>query len=147
MSYITLQDLSDELGEETLAKLSGDPDGETVDEARIQSVIENATGVFEGYIRSRYSLPVTTTPLVKQLVKKIAIFELYERWTTIDEGIYKIRRNAYNDAIAQLKDIAAGRAALDVPAAEETKTYPGTSDRILTNASKAKFTDDKLKSF
>ena len=147
MSYITLQDLQDELGESDLAKLSGDPDGETVNEARIQGVIENAQGVFEGYIRGRYSLPVPTTPLVKQLNKKIAIYELYERWASIDEGIYKIRRNAYQDAITQLKDIQAGRAALDVPAAEETATNPATSDKILTNASKAKFTDDKLSGF
>jgi phage gp36-like protein len=147
VSYITTQDLLDELGEDTLVKLTDDSGGETVNEARVAGVIANATGVFEGYIRGRYSLPVPTTPLVKQIVKKIAIFELYERWSTMDEGLYKVRRNAYQDAINQLKDIQKGLAALDVPAAEETVTNPGTGDRILTNAGRSRFSDDALKGF
>jgi phage gp36-like protein len=149
LAYLTKQDLVDELGEDKLAKLTddGESDEVIINDTRVAAVIENAKGVFESYIRGRYSLPVKTTPLVKQLNKKLAIFELYENRATVDEGVYKIRRNAYDSAIATLKDIAAGRAALDVPAAEETTTNPATPDRILTNAGKTKFTDDALKSF
>lgn len=148
MSYLTKQDLIDELGENTLAQLTDDLNDEpVVNDTRVAAVIENAKGVFESYIRGRYSLPVKTTALVKQLNKKLAIFELYENRETVGEGIYKVRENAKKDAIATLKDIAAGRAALDIPAAEETTTNPATPDRILTNAGKTKFTDDALKSF
>lgn len=147
MSYLTKQDLLDELGEDTLVQLTNSDGGNTVNEDRVAAVIEDAKGVFEGYIRGRHSLPVPATRLVKKLNKQIAIFSLYERWATIDDGVYKIRLTAYNQALATLKDISIGKAALDVPAAEETKENPATSDKILTNAGKAKFTDERLRSF
>lgn len=146
MAYLTLQDLLDELGGNTLAQLTNDDGGDTVNEARVQAVIENAQGVFESYIRGRYSLPVRITPLVKSLNLDLAIFNLYKRMP-LAEGVYTVRENAYKAAMQTLKDIAGGKAALDVPAAEETVDNPSTSDRILTNASKSKFTDDKLSSF
>lgn len=150
MAYIEVQDLIDELGENTLAELTDDGSGDEpeINEARVTKAIDAAQGVFDSYARSRYTLPVRVTPMVKGLNLDLAIFNLYKsRATVADGGVYTIRKNAADDAIKLLKDIAAGKAALDVPAAEESVEMPGTPDRILTNASKNKMTDTKLKGF
>lgn len=146
MSYLTKQDLLDELGEVKLAQLTNDS-GNTVNDVRVAAVIENAKGVFESYIRNRYSLPVPATAQVKSLNKKLAIFELFENRSSTDEGVYKVRQNAYHAAMAQLKDISSGKASLDIPAVEETVVNPATSDNILTNEGRAKFTDKALRGF
>lgn len=147
MAYITLQNVSDRLGEEMLVQLTDNAGTGEVDANIVNDAIEAAQGEFESYLRTRYSLPVPSTPLVRQLNLKLAIFTLFENRATLDEGIYKVHQNAYNNAITRLKDIAAGKAALDVPAIEETKENPATSDEILTNASRSKFTDAKLSGF
>ncbi len=148
MAYITLQNVFDRLGEDTLVQLTDNAGTGEVDENIVNDAIEAAQGEFESYLRNRgYSLPVPSTPLVRQLNLKLAIFTLFENRATLDEGIYKVHQNAYNNAITRLKDIATGKAALDVPASEETIENPATSDKILTNASKSKFTDGKLSGF
>ena len=147
MSYLVSQDLIDELGENTLVQLTDDDGTGEIGETRVLKAIESAKGVFDSYARTRYSLPVLATPMVKAINLDLAIFHLYKSRTSIPEGIYKVRENAYKDALQLLKDIGSGKAALDVPATEETIETPATSDKILTNASKAKFTDDTLKGF
>lgn len=142
---MTEQDLIDELGEQTLVQLTDDAGTDEINESRISKAIEFARGTFDSYARSRYSLPVPATPMVKSLNLDLAVFHLYKSRTSLAEGIYTVKKNAADDALKILKDIAAGKAALDVPAGEETTENPQTPDRVLTNASKTKFTDDRLK--
>jgi len=146
MAYIETQDLLDELGEDTLVKLTDDEGTGEVSETRVLKAIEFAAGTFDSYARSRYSIPVPVTPVVKTVNLDLAIFHLYKR-SHVTGGIYEVKEKAYNEALKTLKDISSGRAALDVPTAEETIEKPATSDRILTNASKTKFSDDALKGF
>lgn len=147
MSYLVSQDLIDELGENTLVQLTDDDGTGEVNETRVLKAIESAKGQFDFYARSRYSLPVPVTPMVKTLNLDLAIFHLYKSRTSIAEGVYTVRKNAYDAAIKMLIDLSKGNGGLDVPAAEETIETPANSDKILTNASKAKFTDDALSGF
>lgn len=83
--------------------------------------------------------------MVKSVNSDIAIFHLYKSRSTVTrDSIYEVKKNANDDAIKLLTAINQGKAALDVPASEETIENPATSDRILTNARKSKFSDDKL---
>lgn len=147
MAYIGLQDLLDKLGEDELVQLTDNAGTGAVDAAVVDEAIQYAQGVFDSYARTRYTLPVPSTPLVRSLNLKIAVFSLFENRATIDEGVYKIRKNAYDDAVKQLIAISQGKAALDVPAAEETLETPATADKILTNASRSKFNDRTLSGF
>lgn len=147
MPYIELQDLVDEIGTSRLIELTDDEGSEEINEAVVAKAIASAEGVFESYVRTRYSLPVPATQFVKSRCIKIAVYELYRKRATFDEGIFKVHQSAYNETIAILKDLQAGRAALDVPAAEETIETPATGDKILTNAAKAKFNDQILSGF
>lgn len=147
MAYITQQDLLDELGEDLLVQLSDNAGTGEVDEAKITKAIQHAQGVCEAYLRGRYSLPVPATAMVKTINIDIAIFHLFKGRASYDEGVYKVRRNANDDAIKLLTAINQGKAGLDVPAAEETIANPATSDRVLTNKSNANFNDTKLSGF
>lgn len=147
MPYIEEQDLLDELGENTLAQLTDDEGTGEIGETRVLKAIESAKGIFDSYARTRYPLPVPVTAMVKAINLDLAIFHLYKSRTSIPEGVYKVRENAYKDALQLLKDIGSGKAGLDVPAAEETIETPGSPDKILTNASKQMFSDDKMKGF
>lgn len=147
MPYIAKQDLIDELGQSMLVKLTDDAGTGVINDTRVNKAIDFASGIFDSYARSRYSLPVPVTTLVKALNLDLAVFHLYKARTSIAEGVYKVKQDAYNEALKTLRDIAAGKAALDVPAVEETKEKPASSDEILTNAGRSKFTDDRLKAF
>lgn len=147
MSYITKQDLLEELGEQTLIQLTDNDESGAIDDAKITKAINHAQGVCDAYLRTRYSLPVPATPMVATINIDIAIFHLYKGRTLSDEGVYKVRKNANDDAIKLLTAINQGKAALDVPATAETIETPATSDRILTNQSNAVFTDRKLSNY
>lgn len=147
MAYIEVQDLVDELGEQTLIELTDNDGTGEVNELRASKAIEHAQGVFESYARARYSLPVPVTAMVRSLNLDIAIFHLYKSRSSLAEGVYTVRKNAFDEAIKLLKDISTGKAALDVPTADETAELPSTPDRILTNAAKNKFTESALEAF
>lgn len=147
MSYITQQDLVEELGESQLVQLTDDGENDEIGSAVVAKAIEYAAGVFDSYARTRYSLPVPATPLVKSCCVNLAVYHLFRKRATFDDGAFKVKKTAYDESIQLLKDIQSGRAALDVPAAKETIETPASSDKVLTNAAKAKFTDSKLSSF
>ena len=144
MSYITEQDLLEELGENLLVQLTNDAGTDTINSTVIAKAISFAGGVFDSYARARYTLPVPATPLVQAICLNLAVYHLYRKRATFDEGVFKVKKSAYDEAITMLKDIAAGKSALDVPAAIEAIEIPASPDKILTNAANNKFTDEKL---
>lgn len=145
--YITLQDLSDELGEDILVQLTDDSGTGEINEAVVNKAIAAAEGTFEAYVRTRYSLPVPATQMVKTRCVNLAVYELYRKRASFDDGVFKVKKTAYDETISLLRDIQCGKAALDVPAAEETIENPATGDKVLTNAAKSKFSDTKLSGF
>jgi phage gp36-like protein len=147
VTYISKEDLLVELGERELVQLTNDSDTDEVVDAVVHAAIAYAEGVFESYVRTRYSLPVPATQLVKSSCVNLAVYQLYRKRATFKEGKFEVRETAYKETIALLRDLQAGKAALDVPAAEETVTNPGNSDKILTNADRNKYTDSKLRNF
>lgn len=147
MAYLELQDLLDELGEKVLVQLTNNVGTEEVDVARVAKAIEYAQGVVDAYARARYSLPLPKTAMVKAINLDLAVFHLVKSRSSMKEGIFDVKKVANDEAIKLLTAINQGRAALDVPADEETIENPKTSDQILTNAKNSKFTDAKLSGF
>lgn len=152
MSYITVQDLVDELGEEKLLELaddagSGDLDDDRV-KKRIGKALSYAVGTFDSYARQRYQIPVPTTEKVKATCVDLAVFDLFKGRATsaTKESAYGVRKDAYEAAMKFLADVAIGKAALDVPSAEETIEYPKSPDEVLRGSSKSKevFSKDNL---
>jgi phage gp36-like protein len=150
MSYITKQDLLDELGEDKLIQLTDDDNIGEIGEKRVEKALGYAVGTVDTYARSRYTIPVPTTPLVKSLCLDLAVFHLWKsRATNSEDGPYKVRKDAHDSAIKRLCDIQSGKAALDVPSLEETVINPGSPDRVLRGSEETPtvFNDTNLSSY
>src|SRR6266571_920596 len=134
MSYITKQDLIDELGAAKLLELADDSGqgdvgdlsddgeiGQAIDK-RIDRAIAYAQGTFDGYARTRYTIPVVATIKVKSLCIDLAVFHLFKSRATnaTKDSVYGVKKDAHDAALKFLTDVSTGKAALDVPSAEET---------------------------
>lgn len=93
----------------------------------IDSALDAASLVADSYLRSRYALPFTTWGVdLRSAVAKIAAYEILSTRglqpgsSQSDENV----RDRYRDAIAWLKDVSAGRAAVS-----GGNTTPETSSR------------------
>ena len=155
MSYISLEDLKDELGAEKLLELADDSgDGSLEDEAvvkRIGKAIGYAVGTFDSYARQRYAVPVPVTEKVKATCLDLSVFHLYKSRATnaTREGVYAVKKDAHDQAMKFLEAIGAGKAALDVPTAEETVINPASPDEVLRGSSQSNvvFSDKKLSGY
>src|SRR5829696_4030034 len=104
MAYITQQDLIDELGLQKLIELTTDDlDATEPDAAVVNRAIEYAVGTFESYARTRYTLPVPSTPTVKSRCVDLAVYHLFRKRATDADGVFKVKKTAYDEAITFLK--------------------------------------------
>jgi phage gp36-like protein len=150
MSYITAQDLEDEVGLDKLIQLTDDESAGVVGQKRADRAIGYAVGTFESYARTRYTLPVPVTEKVKAACVDLAIFHLYKaRASSEDEGRYKVRKEAHDATLKWLCDVQSGKAGLDVPAVEETLANPASPDEVLRGSDRSAvvFSDEKLSGY
>jgi phage gp36-like protein len=110
-AYTTQDELLVRFGaDELLATADRDGDS-TIDADVVTAAIAAAGDTIDSYIGTRYALPLATVPgALRKVAQDLARYELY---TVEPLGIVVDKRDA---AVAWLKDISAGRAALDVPA-------------------------------
>lgn len=91
----------------------GPRDERELDQPKIEEALTYAAGIVVGYVRDRWPQAVDGTPLLNGFIADIARWRLRGRGgqqTAMNETVQK----RYEDAIARLKDIAAGRLTLDV---------------------------------
>ena len=131
-AYCTPQDLIDRFGQNEVAQLAPALLGQ-VDTARVQRACDDAGDMVDGYLRPRHTLPLSAVPrLLVKLSAAIARFELHlggDRQPTD-----QVRQDR-DQAIAFLKDVAAGKADLGLDAggnepledATAVRFKPGTS--------------------
>lgn len=147
MSYITLQDLVDELGEEKLIQLTDNNRTGQVDYAKVNKALSFAIGTFDSYARTRYTIPVQTTELVKSKCLDLAVYKLKRDRASSADAIDKLRKELYDPTIKFLEALQSGKAALDVPSVEETATSPASPDQVLKGSTRTAFTDSNLDSY
>lgn len=119
MTYATQQDLIDRYGEERLIALTDRAEVPTgvVDAAIVTAALEGADAKIDGYLASRYALPLSEVPpLVKELAEVIAWWDLH-----LFEPDAKTGKD-YEIALRTLRDIASGAVRLPVAGIE-----PGSS--------------------
>jgi phage gp36-like protein len=150
MSYITQDDIAKRIGLDKLVQLTDNAGSGEVDSDRVAEAIAYAEGTVESYARTRYQLPLPLTPQIKSRCLDLAIFDLYKDRATDSDGVYKIRKDQQEAAIVWLRALQKGEAALDVAAAQETVTNPGSPDSVLSGPSKqnpSPFGREKLRGF
>lgn len=139
-AYCTQQDLYDRFGQVQIDQLAdrnadGVPDAGVVDAA-----IADASETIDGYIASRYTLPLAATPpLINRLCCDLARYQLFS------DAVPELVQTRHDAAIKMLQQISAGTLSLGLDAADTpTPTDAPQSDPSVPDRS---FTSDSLKDF
>lgn len=107
--YCVIQDLIDRFNEAELINLTDRNDMSVIDEVIVGQAIADACAEMNGYIGSRYALPLVTIPeTLKPLACDIARYKLYDEQAT--EQITK----RYDNAIKFLLSVSKGQISLGV---------------------------------
>jgi len=103
--YTTKQAMIDRFGVNELIDLTdrANPPVGVIDDVVLDSAIAAATSEINGYVQSRYALPMPSVPeLIAELALHMARYHLY------DDAPTEHVRQRYNDAITKLKDVSKG---------------------------------------
>lgn len=119
MSYCTLADI--DAPNDDLIDLTDDNDFGVIDQQVIDKAIDAAGELIDGYLRGRYTLPLTPVPgLLKTLALDIVTYRLYTRRVrlTPPEGV----SDRYKNSLKILDLIAAGKVSLGTEALNGSDT-------------------------
>lgn len=141
MAYIIQADLTEQLAERDLVLLTNDNKTGIVIADRVARAIASAEGVVNGYVGARYTVPLTGTipDLVQKWTGDIAKYFLYQR-RRVPEDV----RQAYEDAIASLRDVATGKMTLGI---EPAPTASAISNQGAVYGPERVFTREKMEGF
>lgn len=118
MTYAALPDLIERAGEIEILEVADRDDDGIADASVVEAALIHADNIVDGYIASKYRLPLTAVPdLVRTWAVSIARYHLHRY------GAPEYVAQDYKDAIAALKDVAAGRITLPP---SETGEVPGS---------------------
>lgn len=105
--YCTRDDLVTRFGDAEVLQLSDRARTGMIDDAVVAQSIADAAAEIDGYLASRYELPLAAVPTVLVLYAcDIARYRLFE------DGAYEQVVERYNTALRYLREVAAGRVQL-----------------------------------
>lgn len=124
--YCTITDITDDITEATVAQLTDDNDGVTMNEDLVTRAITDSTDEIDTYLRGRYPLPLESTPReIKRICIDMTSYYLHRRRNSdVGEGI----RAMYDDCVRKLKSLQSGATKLDVGT-------PGTTATLIVKSS------------
>jgi len=127
MSYCTQEDIQRKrIPEQTLIDLTDDQGLATVDTTVVDEAIAEAGELIDGYLRDRYSLPLSAVSgVVNSLALDIATHILYGR-----RAEFKMPENvgkAYDNALRMLREIRVGNISLGLPSPSGQSATSGAS--------------------
>jgi len=124
--YCNVQDIKDDLTDKVVAQLSNDENPNLVNEEIVSKYISESTQLIEGFLRSRYSLPLEKEhSIIKKVCIDIVKYELYKRRGKVFDNI----QNLYKDGISTLEKIQKGMIILDEGTSETRPGFFLVSDR------------------
>jgi phage gp36-like protein len=138
MAYCTQDDLLKLVPELELAQITAES-GDAPDAAVVSEAIAKADAEIDAYLAVRYQLPLEAVPArVKSLAVDLSLYHLYSRRSVAPE----VRRQRYEDAVAFLKLVGAGKAEIVGAAGME---LPGDVQDVTEITSAARVFDrDKM---
>ena len=120
MTYCTLNDIKQLTSEAELIQLTDDDDTGIINESIVNSAISYAETTINGYISSRYTLPLSEIPeLIKTFSVDLSIYRLHSRRFMLDmpESL-EIR---YKNIIKELEKIQKGMINLNIKEPDNTE--------------------------
>lgn len=113
MTYASQADLVARYGHDEIVQLSDHEPIGAIDTDTVGRALTDADETINSYVGSRYKVPLTPVPrFVVKLAADIARYYLHRH------GVPDNVQQAYDDAIAFLKDIGVGKASLDAAGVE-----------------------------
>lgn len=108
--YITVTDLNEVMSERSLIELSNDESRPTeADQAVLEKACQHACETVDGYLRSRYVLPLSSVPtIVRNICLYLARHWLYSRRPE-NKGFPDNVKETYKQALEELKQIASSK--------------------------------------
>jgi phage gp36-like protein len=129
MSYASASDLAAKYPATDLAQLT-DPAGQTVDTARLDTALADASDRIDGYLEGRYTLPLAKVPrALKHLCCDMAMYELQVLRPLKD---IEDARKRNEDAIRFLERVQEGKATFGL--ANDDTTVPPTDAAVVVAA-------------
>lgn len=109
MPYATQTDLEERFGADELVMLTdrSDPPSGNVDETVVTRALTDADAEINAYLSARYPVPLSPVPtVIVRIACDIARYFLFE------DRVTDLVRQRYEDAVALLKGIAAGKVSI-----------------------------------
>lgn len=129
--YATRADLEKHLAPAELIQLTDDDQDGAADAGVIEQALADAQAEIDGYLATRYRLPLAATPtLLRRLAVDLALYRLYARRDLSTEA----RAKQHDDAVALLKRLADGTVTLPLPPSTLETPPPSivSGDRLFT---------------
>lgn len=105
--YCSIDDLKKAIPEANLISLTDDEDSGSINSARAEAAITDASELIDGFLRGRYTLPLSPVPtIIQRLCVDIAIFYLYQR--LFERDMPESMNERYKNSIKLLDKIASG---------------------------------------
>ncbi|MCW8857702.1 MAG: DUF1320 family protein [Kangiella sp.] len=137
MAYAVLEDMVKRFGEQELIDLTDRAATGSIDEVVVAQALDDASAIIDGYLGSRYKLPLPSTPsIVVPMCCDIARYYLYD-----DQATEQVTKR-YEDTIRYFKGVASGSIKLSVDEGE------GKSNNLAQiESSGQEFSREKSKGF
>jgi phage gp36-like protein len=138
MSYATLTDLIERAGDAEVRQIADRDRDMMIDQDVVDAALVHADNLVNGYLAVKYDVPLAAVPdLVRTWAVSIARYILHRN------GAPEHVSQDYKDAVAALKDVAAGRIALPVAAGAEPLASAG--GEVMASHPDEVFTADRLR--
>lgn len=142
MAYCTLDDLRNAAPEQDFIDLTDFEGAGLASEPRMQAAIDDAEAEINGYLGTRYKLPLAQVPsLLKGACVDVALYLLYSRRQPEPPEAVRTR---YEDRMKFMKDVAAGKATLGI---SEEPDAPASTTGAEARMGKQKFTRESMEGF
>lgn len=107
MAYATQADMTERFGTTELIARTDRVDGQAIDAQVLGRALGDADAEIDGYLATRYQLPLPSTPpVLVRLACDLARYRLFE------DGVPETVRLRYQDSVSLLKRLASGEVQL-----------------------------------
>lgn len=131
MGYCAKADLIQRFGDREISDLLDRNNDDTEDTNALTSAIADADALIDGYLCSRYAVPLSSVPAL--IVSISCDLTRYKLW---DDRAPEEVRKRYQDALSQLRDIAKGVLSLPATSTTASSDFGGIEhtdgDRLFT---------------
>jgi phage gp36-like protein len=138
MAYASAQSMMSRFGEPEMIALTDRTGADAVDDAVLGQALADSGTLIDGYLASRYTLPLAVIPgMLELLACDIARYKLAERPT-------EEMRKRFDDAIGWLEKVAAGKIGLGVDQAGQEPPEAGGAVGVVFTSRGRVFSADSL---